>query len=83
MSSKIPKIIVMVDGGIVQEVLCDRECEIEVLDFDTEGMDSNVETLVPLGSEHGGEAIVYRGDVATISPKKVNQFMAAIAQARK
>jgi len=42
-----PRIIIIMDGGLIQNVLCDQEIEAAVIDYDTDGGEESYTTLIP------------------------------------
>ena len=46
-----PKLIIILDGGIVRDVLSDKEFDVAVIDYDTDGMDEKELSEVPIGDE--------------------------------
>lgn len=56
------KIIVFIEGGIVQTVMTDKDAEVMVVDYDTEGVD-----LGELMKISGEDAYVYRGEVHEVN----------------
>jgi hypothetical protein len=36
------RILIVVDGGIIQDILADHECEILIKDYDTEGINEGL-----------------------------------------
>ena len=48
-----PKIVIVLEGGLVQHIVADQEMDVTVLDFDTEGIDEKHSTEV-----NGDEAYV-------------------------
>jgi hypothetical protein len=71
------KILVVIQGGIVQDVLCDGRCEVLIKDFDTEGCDPGQVYRDSFGSE-----CYYRfPNVETCAPVTVDaEFEAATKQ---
>jgi|GEM_PF-5299109 hypothetical protein len=76
----IPRAIVIVEGGIVQDVLTDIDIDVEVVDFDVQGLDDYDTKISPSG---GGEGYVYSGDVQSKNVKRLDQYWDLIQRARK
>lgn len=65
------KIVVVIEGGIVQRVISDVEAEVAILDLDTEGADQ--EEIVEV--EGIGEAYIYEGITETeVDSELVNKI---------
>lgn len=58
---KTMKIVVIISGGCVTKVVTSENCEVEVLDMDTEDVESKDLVIVPDGFEEW--AYKYVGDV--------------------
>ena len=50
------RVVVIVEGGVVQNVLVDKETEVIVVDYDSDGLEEDEITMI-----HGDEAYVYNG----------------------
>ncbi len=66
------KIIVFVEGGIVQTVMTDEKAEVMIVDYDVEGSDPP-ERLITLD---GDEAYVYKFGVYELNPYRVEEIFA-------
>ena len=65
------KIIVFVEGGIVQTVMTDEEAEVMVVDYDVDGVDLGEIRVV-----NGDEACVYVGEVHEVNADRVGEIFA-------
>ena len=50
-----PKIVIVVDGGVVQDVLSSEPVEVVLVDYDTDGADPADLTAVPQGDGKASE----------------------------
>jgi len=75
-----PKVVVMIEGGIVTEVLSEVPLDVEVIDFDTECSDPDDEVMITLDGE---EAFVYQVVVDVCSKKRTQMIHAMISEVRK
>ncbi len=65
------KLVIIVDGGIVQDVYTDQPAEVVIVDRDTEGCD-----IEDLRTVQGEDAYIYTGiKDATIDPERVSTIM--------
>lgn len=79
----LPRIVIVMDGGLVQQVLADRPVEVLVVDYDVDGADLEDLTLMPqepVASEaqtfvHA--AVALWGDHTQQAPDRVAQMFAA------
>jgi hypothetical protein len=40
------KIVIVMDGGLVQDILSDKECNVVIVDYDTDGVDEKDLTAI-------------------------------------
>lgn len=43
-----PKVVIVVEGGVVQDVLCDQHIQVLLIDYDTDGMEEPEMVPVPV-----------------------------------
>lgn len=75
-----PNLVVVIEGGIVREVIADQAINVRVIDFDIEGCDNSNDVIIELKSDYGSEAYVYQGDVFIKDASLVNKINAEIAR---
>jgi hypothetical protein len=82
-----PKVVILVEGGLVQDVITEVPMEVEILDFDTDGVNPENEVMVKIPKSIaewvGSLAIAIGENHQETDDKLVNQLWAAIQQARK
>lgn len=74
-----PKIIVHIEGGMVQNVLTNTDIELIIYDYDTDGAEPEDLKMVPQsnGSEPE-QAYVYIGEYIELSPDRVEELFKAL-----
>lgn len=73
-----PKIIVHIEGGLVQSVLASREIDLIIYDYDTDGAEEEDLKLVPQTDGGDEEAYVYIGEYVQVDPQRVNELFKAL-----
>ena len=76
-AAKRPRILITIEGGLIQDALADADCEILIIDYDTEGVDEADLTPVPQGDGKTIDAIIQRGSV-DINAQEVNRCYESI-----
>lgn len=64
-----PRIVVVIDSGVVQYVIADHDCELMVVDYDTEGLPDVDVRLI-----RGNRAYVYKGEILEVDPILLEEF---------
>ena len=78
-SRVIPRIVVIVEGGVVTDVLSDTPLDVEVIDYDIDGHDRSDDVI----KTEAGEAIVYSGEVFSPDIKPLDGIWDSIQRMRK
>ena len=74
---KSPKVIAVIQGGILQNVLSDQDLDLVTIDYDFED-DPEDGVEIPQGSGKTALAYVYEGSVFEKSPERVEEILTAI-----
>lgn len=72
------KVIITIEGGNVQSVFTDVDCDVEVIDFDTEKIPKDKLTKIPDRIVGMKEAFVYTWSTQDTNPERVKELMEAI-----
>lgn len=71
-----PKVIIIIEGGIVKNVLTnDKELEVSVIDYDTDGIPDNELVNIPCIHNGTDQVYVYKGVETTYWPERVQQLI--------
>ena len=72
------RIVVIVEGGIIQQILTDENVDITIIDYDTDGADDM--DLVPINQGNGKtiDAYVYQGDLVDRDPGAIDEILDGI-----
>lgn len=72
-----PRVLIIMNGGIIQNILSDEAIEIRVIDYDTEGIDENNLVLVPGNDESERDFPAYitdRDDIEIVTTDNHETF---------
>jgi len=78
MSTKIPKAIIIIVGGIITSVLCNTHIDITVVDYDTDSGDEEDFKEIPQSDGSIEPAYVYKGEVLEVNPLKVTEILESL-----
>jgi len=71
------KVIIVMDGGLVQDVIMSEPAEVYTIDYDIESYDENL-CKIPQREGEAEEAFVTKRVDAEVNPDRVNQLAAVI-----
>lgn len=77
-----PRIVICVEGGLIQDILADSPVEAYVIDYDTDGSSSKELTVIPQGDGDESEAHA-RGEAVELDKERVDELIAAIIADKK
>lgn len=66
------KVLVIVEGGVVRNILTDQEIDLMIIDYDVEDVDP--EDLISVTGGDGGDAYLYRGVPPEVNPERVKEL---------
>jgi hypothetical protein len=70
------EVVIICDGGLIQDVLSNTDVKITVIDYDLESYDENCLTDIPQSDGSKEKAYVYLTQ-AELNPERVSQLVAA------
>lgn len=75
----IPRVVVIIDSGVVSDVIGEIPLDVEVIDLDTDGTDLTDDLI----ETEAGQAVVYSNDSYSIDPKALDKIWDTIQRMRK
>jgi hypothetical protein len=72
-----PRLVITLEGGLVQDILSDRPAEVAIVDYDTDGADPADDNLVPITQDDGTKLPAFaRCEDADVRPLEVASVFA-------
>ena len=80
---KQPKVVITLDGGIVEDILSDVPSDVIVIDYDVEGIEEDRLTQIPQIRAASTEPAYTVEQVADVMPKRVAELFRIVREEHK
>jgi len=80
---KRPKVVITLDGGIVQDILSDVPIDVIVIDYDVEGIEEDRLTQIPQTPDASMEPAYTVEQSANVMPKRVAELFRVVREENK
>lgn len=75
-----PKVVIVLDGGLVQDILSTIAVDVAVVDYDVEGVDEDRLTEIPQGDDRPAEPAYCWYQRADRMPKRIREMFRAVGE---
>lgn len=80
---KKPRVVIILDGGIVQDILSDVPIDAIVIDYDVEGIEKYRLTQIPQTPDASMEPAYTVEEVVEVMPKRVAELFRVVREENK